>query len=279
MSPGCCGVDFGMGSLWDAHRCMPLPLPATGFTSLSNQLHPGQIMLFLVRNMQHAHPAAAEAPPCSRHGVTQTLCLPPPQNTLYSVWDSLLESFDVYKVSAPVHAADPSHWAWPHAWLCHHALGPALTAHSSLSLSPHLTSSSQVETIGDSYVAACGLFSRDPVTGAKRLGGYDPDHAKRMLAFAKAMLWSSQSVKTPLGEPVQVRVGECRVRCGRPGGLELGQECIWQILKATSSGVPAACVSLPAPSVMPYLCLPPALLMPIYYCSALCLGTLEAAAR
>ncbi len=58
---------------------------------------------------------------------------------------------------------------------------------------------------GDSYVAACGLFSRDPATGAKRLGGFDPDHAKKMIGFAKAMLWASQSVSTPAGEPVQVR--------------------------------------------------------------------------
>ncbi len=45
---------------------------------------------------------------------------------------------------------------------------------------------------GDSYVAASGLFSRDPATGAKRLGGFDPDHAKKMIGFAKAMLWVQQ---------------------------------------------------------------------------------------
>lgn len=63
-----------------------------------------------------------------------------------SVWDSLLETFGVYKV----------------------------------------------ETIGDSYMAAAGLFCNDPVTGVKRLGGHDPQHAHKIIAFAKAMLWSSQ---------------------------------------------------------------------------------------
>ena len=38
---------------------------------------------------------------------------------------------------------------------------------------------------GDCYMVAAGLFSEDPETGAKRLGGHDPQHAHKVLAFAK----------------------------------------------------------------------------------------------
>ena len=79
-----------------------------------------------------------------------------------------------------------------------------------------------------SYMAAAGLFCPDPATGAKRLGGYDPQHAQKMADFAKAMLWTSQSIKNPLGETVQVRGTLCvclcvvvvvvRVYVGRGGG-------------------------------------------------------------
>ncbi|KAF5833793.1 nucleotide cyclase [Dunaliella salina] len=100
-----------------------------GFTSMVNQLHPSQVMLFL--------------------------------NSLYSVWDSLLETFGVYKI----------------------------------------------ETIGDCYMCCTGLFCYDEATGTKRLGGHDPQHARTMLEFAKAMILSSQAIKTPLGDTVQVRVG------------------------------------------------------------------------
>lgn len=56
-------------------------------------------------------------------------------------------------------------------------------------------------------MAASGLFSYDEATGAKRLGGVDPNHASAMLGFAKAMLHASQSIQTPLGETVQVCTG------------------------------------------------------------------------
>ncbi len=36
-------------------------------------------------------------------------------------------------------------------------------------------------------MVAAGLFSQDPMTGAKRLGGHDPQHAQKVLAFAKVM--------------------------------------------------------------------------------------------
>eukprot|EP00983_Pelagomonas_calceolata_P037980 1136624-Pelagomonas_calceolata.AAC.1 len=48
-----------------------------------------------------------------------------------------------------------------------------------------------------------GLFCYDETTGTKRLGGHDPQHARTMLEFAKAMVWSSQAIKTPLGDTVQ----------------------------------------------------------------------------
>lgn len=55
-------------------------------------------------------------------------------------------------------------------------------------------------------MAAAGLFCHDEATNTKRLGGFDPNHASTILAFAKAMLWSSQAIKTPLGDAVQVRM-------------------------------------------------------------------------
>jgi len=100
-----------------------------GFTALSQQLHPSQVMLFL--------------------------------NTLYSVWDSMLDEYGVYKV----------------------------------------------ETIGDSYMVAGGLFSYDPETKTKKLGGVDPMHAQKVVNFGRAMLESAQAITTPLGDPVEIRVG------------------------------------------------------------------------
>lgn len=57
----------------------------------------------------------------------------------------------------------------------------------------------------DCYMAAAGLFCHDPATNTTKLGGYDPGHATTILNFAKAMLWASQSIRTPLGDTVQVR--------------------------------------------------------------------------
>ncbi len=34
-------------------------------------------------------------------------------------------------------------------------------------------------------MVAAGLFCEDPDTGTTRLGGYDPNHAHKVLAFAK----------------------------------------------------------------------------------------------
>ncbi len=54
-------------------------------------------------------------------------------------------------------------------------------------------------------MAATGLFCQD-ASGEVQLGGHDPEHAIKMVHFAQAMLWSSQSIRTPLGQPVQVSV-------------------------------------------------------------------------
>lgn len=40
------------------------------------------------------------------------------------------------------------------------------------------------------------------------LGGHDPQHAEKLLRFAKAMVSTAATVLTPLGDPVQMRVGE-----------------------------------------------------------------------
>ena len=63
-----CSISLRIFLLSMACICSHVPRFADikGFTSMVNQLHPSQVMLFL--------------------------------NTLYSVWDTLLPTFDVYKV-------------------------------------------------------------------------------------------------------------------------------------------------------------------------------------
>lgn len=39
------------------------------------------------------------------------------------------------------------------------------------------------------------------------LGGFDPDHASKLLSFAKAMMAAAAQLSTPLGGPVRMRVG------------------------------------------------------------------------
>lgn len=53
--------------------------------------------------------------------------------------------------------------------------------------------------------SAPGL-SRRP---ARQLGGHDPLHAQKLLGFARFMLVGAHTVLTPLGDPVQMRIGEC----------------------------------------------------------------------
>ncbi|KAF5836064.1 nucleotide cyclase [Dunaliella salina] len=102
----------------------------------------------------------------------------------------------------------------------------------------------KIETIGDCYMAAAGLFCYDAATGTKRLGGYDPKHAETMLSFAKAMLESSKTIKTPLGDTVQVRVG---MHCGSCSSGVVGKrmprfclfgDCVNTANRMESNGVP-----------------------------------------
>ncbi|GIM15968.1 hypothetical protein Vretimale_18640 [Volvox reticuliferus] len=72
----------------------------------------------------------------------------------------------------------------------------------------------KVETIGDCYFVAGGLFCYDAdgmVVVRDRCSGNrqpDPHHARRVFEFAKAMLVEASAVPLPTnGEPVQVRVG------------------------------------------------------------------------
>ena len=64
----------------------------------------------------------------------------------------------------------------------------------------------KVETIGDCYMTAAGLFTTD-ANGGRRLGGVVPDHAQAALEFARAALEALRDVRTPLGHPVRVRLG------------------------------------------------------------------------
>eukprot|EP00198_Chlamydomonas_reinhardtii_P003616 XP_001692952.1 guanylate cyclase [Chlamydomonas reinhardtii] len=102
-----------------------------GFTTMSQQLHPARVMLFL--------------------------------DTLYNAFDLLLDECGCYKV----------------------------------------------ETIGDCYMVAGGLFATpDPDgSGEMQLGGYDPDHALKVLRFAIQMADIASRLRTPFGEPVQMRIG------------------------------------------------------------------------
>ncbi|KXZ50157.1 hypothetical protein GPECTOR_17g793 [Gonium pectorale] len=100
-----------------------------GFTTMSQQLHPARVMLFL--------------------------------DTLYNAFDCLLdEECGCYKV----------------------------------------------ETIGDCYMVCGGLFAQPGAHGAN-LGGVDPHHAPKVLRFAKQMVDVASRLRTPLGDPVEMRIG------------------------------------------------------------------------
>ncbi|EFJ47295.1 guanylyl and adenylyl cyclase family member [Volvox carteri f. nagariensis] len=68
----------------------------------------------------------------------------------------------------------------------------------------------KVETIGDCYMVCGGLFARPcggPEGGEMLLGGLDPDHAAKVLRFAQQMASVASRLRTPLGEPVEMRIG------------------------------------------------------------------------
>ena len=52
-----------------------------------------------------------------------------------------------------------------------------------------------------------GLFARPSPSGEMLLGGFDPDHAAKVLRFAKQMVNVSCRLRTPLGDPVELRIG------------------------------------------------------------------------
>jgi class 3 adenylate cyclase len=51
-------------------------------------------------------------------------------------------------------------------------------------------------------------------------GGYDPDHARKMLSLARALRDAAAGCMTPLGQPVEMRIGihSGPVMSGRIGG-------------------------------------------------------------
>jgi class 3 adenylate cyclase len=67
----------------------------------------------------------------------------------------------------------------------------------------------KVETIGDCYMACCGLLTEDP------------DHAVNMVQFGQAMLRAAATVRSPLGGTVHIRVGvhSGRVMSGIVGSI------------------------------------------------------------
>ncbi|GIL52357.1 hypothetical protein Vafri_8254, partial [Volvox africanus] len=67
----------------------------------------------------------------------------------------------------------------------------------------------KVETIGDCYVVAGGLVYEDEDgMAAVQEGGVEPDQARNVFAFSKAMLEAASKVTFPTtGEPVRLRVG------------------------------------------------------------------------
>lgn len=54
-------------------------------------------------------------------------------------------------------------------------------------------------------MVAGGLFCIDPATGIRKLGGYDPSHARNVVGFAQAALEACSNLQTPLGTPVEIR--------------------------------------------------------------------------
>ncbi|KAL6753648.1 guanylate cyclase [Haematococcus lacustris] len=68
----------------------------------------------------------------------------------------------------------------------------------------------KVETIGDCFMCAGGLVSRDADGFNSVTSEVDPDHAKKVLLFAVDMLRVAANTPLPIGdghEPVRLRVG------------------------------------------------------------------------
>ncbi|GLI61498.1 hypothetical protein VaNZ11_003827 [Volvox africanus] len=67
----------------------------------------------------------------------------------------------------------------------------------------------KVETIGDCYMVAGGLVRQgsDGVAALLEFGEVDPDHARKVVRFAKDLLEVVRELHMPNGQPLQVRVG------------------------------------------------------------------------
>lgn len=65
----------------------------------------------------------------------------------------------------------------------------------------------------DCYMVCGGLFTADPSTGTKVLGGVDEGHADSVLAFARDALRAAAAWRDPLGRCVSVRMGVHRWGC------------------------------------------------------------------
>ncbi|KAJ9510400.1 hypothetical protein QJQ45_015866 [Haematococcus lacustris] len=205
------------------------------FTAMSQQLHPGQVMLFL--------------------------------NHIFSLFDDLLEDHDCYKVETiggcrPFTAEldllvrrSSTSTTLPHRW------PTPLDLHTTLQQARNTASAPQPPP--DCYMVCAGLFDRSERTSGNRknglvarachddslnqgspelllagpsafestpkprpaqrrstvkypqnggtLGGHDPAHAQKLLSFGKAMVRTASRVTNPLGEPVRMRVG---LHCG-----------------------------------------------------------------
>ncbi|KAG2432301.1 hypothetical protein HYH02_013023 [Chlamydomonas schloesseri] len=148
-----------------------------GFTSMCQQLHPARVMAFL--------------------------------DDLYNAFDHLLDETGCYKVEtigdcymvcSGLFGRPPSPRAGSNAW----DLRTAATAGGSQPVA------------GGSKEAHAGAAGADmwaavpPEHGSTQppqLGGFDPDHASRALQFARRLVQVASSVRTPVGTPVQMRVG------------------------------------------------------------------------
>ncbi|KAJ9510969.1 hypothetical protein QJQ45_027807 [Haematococcus lacustris] len=171
------------------------------FTAMSQQLHPGQVMLFL--------------------------------NHIFSLFDDLLEDHDCYKVETIGHSSSGHHLLSPIRCMFSAAL-------QSLSTHPPGCgagiASAALPLPLDCYMVCAGLFDRSertsgnglPAKNSGTLGGHDPAHAQKLLSFGKAMVRTASRVTDPLGEPVQMRVGlHCRPVMSGVVGRRIPRFCLF----------------------------------------------------
>eukprot|EP00198_Chlamydomonas_reinhardtii_P009803 XP_001699140.1 guanylate cyclase [Chlamydomonas reinhardtii] len=142
-----------------------------GFTSMCQQLHPARVMAFL--------------------------------DDLYNAFDHLLDHTGCYKVETIGDCY----------MVCSGLLGRPPSPR--LSSSQHGRPPEGAVAIGhpsgenggapEAWGGSGGLPEQAPAP--PQLGGFDPDHASHALEFAKGLVQVASSVLTPMGAPVQMRVG------------------------------------------------------------------------